>query len=92
MTSLLYCLEGAHRKGFAGAIYSPSDIQTEVLTHAAVSTVKERKTEIKKQKVQKQRRKRTTVSLPRCPSLLYLLTLRSRRPLMAAAVPLGQTL
>lgn len=36
------------RKGFTGVIYSPSDIQTEVLTHAVVSTVERQKTEIKK--------------------------------------------
>lgn len=54
MTSLLYCLEGAHRKGLAGTVSSPSDIQTEVLTRTVVSTVKKREEETKEQKVQNQ--------------------------------------
>lgn len=64
MRTLLYCLEGAHRKGFAGAISSLSDIPTEVLTRTVVSTVKKRKKETKEQKVQKQMTNRETVFLP----------------------------
>lgn len=54
MTSLLYCLEGAHRKGLAGTVSSPSDVQTEVLTRTAVSAVKKREEKTKEQKVQNQ--------------------------------------
>lgn len=54
MTTLLYCLEEAHRKGFAGACFSLSDIQTEVPTCTVVSTFKKQKEEVKEPKVQKQ--------------------------------------
>lgn len=92
MTTLLYCLEGAHRKGFANAFPSLSDIQSEVLTRTVVSTVKKRKEETKEQKVQKQTENRETVFLPWFPSVVYLLGLLSLCPLVAAVVPSGQTL
>lgn len=64
MRTLLYCLEGAHRKDFASAISSLSDTQTEVLTRTVVSTVKKRKKAMKEQKVQKKTTDRETVFLP----------------------------